>query len=283
MTIPSGTVTFLFSDIENSTKLWEEYPQAMSEALVQHDTLLREAVKSGHGFTVKTTGDGIHAVFTTAADAVRVVLSAQRALLAHPWPEHAALRVRIALHSGEAEQRDGDYYGSEVNRAARLMSLAAGGQILLSGTTAALTREQLPAGVSYLDLGSIRLRSLSHPEHIYQLLHPDLPADFPPLVSRDKVPNNLPQQLTSFIGREKEIGEVKQLLTPKLAGDQPQGNTAQTRLITLIGPGGTGKTRLSLQVGDELLEVFPDGVLAGRTSPRWLIRSSCANDRHKTG
>ncbi len=278
MAFPTGTVTFLFTDIEGSTQLWEQFPELMKGALARHDAILREAVESGHGQIVKTTGDGIHAVFVSAAAAVQTILAAQRTLLATPWPENMTLRVRSALHSGEAQWREGDYYGSEVNRAARLMSLASESQILLSTATAALTRDRLPAGATLRDLGSFCLRSLAHPEHIYQLLHPDLPADFPPLVSYGEAPNNLPQQLTSFIGREREIDDVKQLLAPDRAQDQAAAG--QARLISLIGPGGTGKTRLSLQVGMELLESFPDGVwlveLAPLSDPQFVVQTVAA-------
>ncbi len=272
---PAGTVTFLFTDIVDSTRLWEEFPQAMKKALAGHDAILRETVENHHGFIVKTTGDGVHAVFAAVADALQAVLSAQQALLAYPWQNNVSLRVRMALHSGEAEWREGDYYGTDVNRAARLMLLANGGQILLSASTAALARDQLPSRAALRDLGTYRLKGLSHFERIFHLLHPDLPADFPPLNAHGETPNNLPQQLTSFIGREKEIAEVKRLLAPDLSENREFTLAGQARLISLIGPGGTGKTRLSLQVANALLESFVDGVwlveLAPLTDPQFIV------------
>jgi len=241
------TVTFLFTDIEGSTQLWERYPEPMQTALSRHDTLLRVAIENHHGHVIKTTGDGLHAVFDSASDGVAAVLAGQRALRAEAWGATGPLKVRMALHTGEAEARAGDYYGPIVNRAARLMSVGAGGQILLSAVTAELVQGHLAGGLALRDLGEHRLKDLVRPEHVFQLSAPDLPADFPPLRSLNAFPNNLPVQLTSFIGRERELAEAKRLLLT-------------TRLLSLLGPGGTGKTRLSLQLAADCLPSFADGV-----------------------
>ncbi len=265
---PSGTVTFLFTDLEGSTQLWEDYPQAMKSALSRHDAILQEAVKTERGKIIKTTGDGLHAVFPTASDGVEAVLFAQLRLRAEAWKETGPLRVRMALHSGEADLRDGDYYGTVVNRAARIMGTASGDQILISASTADLTRDHLPAGVTLLDLGEHYLRGLQRPEKLYQVLHPDLPAEFPPLKTLGTVPNNLPAEITSFIGREKELENVKGLLSP---------DESINRLVTLIGPGGTGKTRLALEAAGYMLQDYPHGVwfaeLAPVTDPQHVVRA----------
>jgi predicted ATPase/class 3 adenylate cyclase len=244
----SRTLTFLFTDLEESTYLWGHFPEAMPSALARHDALLRGAVETHAGRVVKTTGDGLHAAFASAADAVAAALDAQRALLREPWPGVTGpLRVRIGLHTGESQEREGDYYGSEVNRAARLMSIGHGGQVLLSGATAVLVRDQLPPEASLLDLGEHRLRDLEHAEHVFQLAHPDLRSDFPPLRSLSAYKHNLPAQLSTFVGRQKELAEISDLL-------------GHSRLVSLTGPGGTGKTRLSLQVAAEQLDAYQDGV-----------------------
>jgi predicted ATPase/class 3 adenylate cyclase len=255
---PSGTVTFLFTDIEGSTRLWEQYPESMQAALAQHDSLLREIIENQGGHIIKTTGDGLHAVFERATAALAAALACQQALLGKVWSNlPRPLRVRIGLHTGEAEFRDGDYYGSTTNRAARLMSIAAGGQTLLSSTTAGLIRDQLPQGANLSDLGEHRLKDLTRPEHVFQLNGAGLPVDFPPLRSLNTLPNNLPLQFTSFVGREREMDEAKRLL-------------AATRLLTLTGPGGTGKTRLSIQVAADMLDAFPAGV--------WLVELAPLSD-----
>jgi predicted ATPase/class 3 adenylate cyclase len=241
------TVTFLFTDIEGSTQLWERFPEPMQAALVRHDTVLRAAIENNHGHVIKTTGDGLHAVFESASDGIAAVVTGQRALGAERWGTTGALKVRMALHTGEAEARDGDYYGPIVNRAARLMSVAAGGQILLSAVTAELVQGHLPDGLALRDLGEHRLKDLVRPEHVFQVVAPDLPADFPPLKSLNAFPNNLPVQLSTFIGRERELAEARRLLLT-------------TRLLSLVGPGGTGKTRLSLQLAADCLPSFADGV-----------------------
>jgi predicted ATPase/class 3 adenylate cyclase len=245
---PLGTVTLLFTDIEGSTQLWEQFPAAMQSALARHDVLLRDAIETGGGTVIRTTGDGLHAVFSRVSDSVEAALICQQALAGEAWTDLPhPLRVRISLHTGEAEFRDGDYYGSTPNRTARLMSVAAGGQTLLSAATAELVRDQLPKGATLIDLGEHRLKDLTRPEHIFQLAHPTLPDEFPPIKSIDAFPNNLPIQLTSFVGRQKEIAEITALL-----------ETA--RLVTLTGSGGTGKTRLALEIGAQELDSYTHGV-----------------------
>jgi len=257
--LPKGTVTFLFTDIEGSTKLWEKHPEAMQSALAKHDSILKEAVQSNNGHVIKTTGDGIHAAFSTAIDAINASLTAQRNLHSsfNRNPSSLVIKVRMGLHTGEAELRENDYYGGTLNRAARIMSVGHGGQILLSETTLYVAQEHLPGDVSALDLGLHHLKGLHRPEHIYQLNAPDLEQDFPALNSLSYATNNLPAQLTSFIGRERELLEAKTRLE-------------DARLLTLIGPGGTGKTRLSIQLGSQLVSDFKDGV--------WLAELATISD-----
>ncbi|HEX9301935.1 MAG TPA: adenylate/guanylate cyclase domain-containing protein, partial [Casimicrobiaceae bacterium] len=239
--------TFLFTDIEGSTSLWEREPVRMRPALARHDAIARAAVEAHRGAVVKTSGDGIHAAFGDPLDAVRAVIELQQALDDPEATCGVALRVRCGLHAGVVERRDNDFFGSAVNRAARIMSAAHGGQVLLSQAVAVLVRERLPAGVTLRDLGTIRLRDLARPEQVYQVVHPRLRQDFPALRSLEATPNNLPQQVTSFIGRERELAEVKELV-------------GKTRLLTLLGVGGLGKTRLSLQLAADVMDDYPDGV-----------------------
>ncbi|MBB6051618.1 adenylate/guanylate cyclase domain-containing protein [Armatimonas rosea] len=258
--LPAGTVTFLFTDIEGSTRLWEEHPERMRTALARHDALLHQAITEHNGYVFKTIGDAFCAAFATAPEALSAALTAQRCLYAEPWEDGIALRARMALHTGAVESRDNDYFGQPLNRVARLLATGYGGQVLLSQATQELVRDSLPAQTTLLNLGEHRLRDLSRPEHIYQVLHPELLAEFPTLRSLDSIalPNNLPQEVTSFIGRKREMEEIKSLL-------------ATTSLLTLTGSGGCGKTRLSLQVAAEVLEHYPQGVwlveLAPLTNP----------------
>ena len=257
--LPSGTVTFLFTDIENSTPLWEKHTEAMKSALARHDVILKEKIESNNGQIVKTTGDGVHAVFSTAIDAVKASLGIQQTIQNSEVLKTSefSLRVRMGIHTGEAELRDGDYYGSTLNRAARIMSIGHGGQILISETTEQITREHLPTDIFVLDLGQHQLKGLSKVEHIYQVSMPELQQEFPALKSQTQATNNLPIQLTSFIGRERELAEAKS----RLEG---------ARLITLIGPGGTGKTRLSVQIATDQLANFKDGT--------WLVELAPISD-----
>ncbi|MDQ5853440.1 MAG: tetratricopeptide repeat protein [Chloroflexota bacterium] len=248
--LPTGTVTFLFTDIEGSTTRWEQHRAAMQTALARHDTILRDAIEGQGGTVFKTVGDGFYAVFTTATDALAAALAAQQALQQEPWPEVLGpVRVRMALHTGTAEQRAGDYFGPSLNRVARLLNTGHGGQTLLSVATHGLLRDQLPAGMELRDLGEHRLKDLQQPEHIFQLVATGLPADFPPLRTLTTRPNNLPAQSTLFVGHEQDVLTLTELLV-----------RPEVRLLTLTGPGGTGKTRLSLQVASELLDHFVDGV-----------------------
>src|SRR5260221_6717444 len=282
--MPSSTVTFLFTDIEGSTQLWERRQQAMQAPLARHDALLRAAVLAHNGQIVKMTGDGCHAAFASALDGALAALQAQQALAAEAWPEIApeALRVRMGLYAGEAEARAGDYYGASVNRAARLMSVAHGGQILISGAAADLVRDRLPAGAALRDLGEHRLKDLARPERVLQLSGAGLRADFPPIKSLNAFPHNLPVALTPFIGRERELEAVRQCLTPTPgpAPERTERSGSAARLLTLTGSGGTGKTRLSIQAAASLLPSFADGAwlveLAPLTDPALVTRTIAA-------
>jgi predicted ATPase/class 3 adenylate cyclase len=255
---PTGTVTFLFTDIEGSTRLLRELGDEYRAVQDDHMRLMREAIARDEGAEIRTEGDSFFVVFPTATRAVRAAVTAQRMFASHPWPRGRPLRTRMGMHTGEGRLGGGDYVGIDVNRAARIAAAGHGGQVLLSDATRALAAEALPEDVSLRDLGKHRLKDLGSPEHIYQLVIHGLPADFPPLKTLE-TPTNLPAELTSFVGREKELQEVKGLL--ELA-----------RLLTLTGPGGSGKTRLALRAASDVLDRFPDGVflveLASITDPQ---------------
>jgi predicted ATPase/class 3 adenylate cyclase len=257
--VPDSSVvtTFLFTDIGNSTRLWEQDAGRMGPALACHDALSRSVVEAHHGVVVKMTGDGIHAAFDDPLDAIAATVDLQQALDDPAATHGVALRVRCGVHAGSVERRDNDYFGGAVNRAARIMSAASPGQILVSQAVATLVEGRLSDGSVLRDLGPVRLRDLARPERLYQVTHPALRVDFPALRSLEATPNNLPQQVTSFIGRERESAEVTALLTA-------------SRLVTLLGVGGIGKSRLSLQVAADRQDDYPDGV--------WLVELGSVTD-----
>ncbi len=249
MDLPSTrTFTFLFTDVEGSTRLWERFPDAMKAALSRHDAILRGAIEASAGHVVKTTGDGMMGVFGRATDATAASLAAQLELTAVPWTETGPLRVRMGLHCGQAEQRGSDFFGPTVNRTARIMAAGHGGQILLSESAGALAREALPPGADLIDLGEHRLKDLGRAEHLYQLVHPDLPSKFPPLVTARPAGVELPARAAGLIGRRSELTEIEGRLAD-----------GSVRLLTLTGPGGTGKTTLAIRVAEDLAPGFEDG------------------------
>ncbi len=252
--LPTGTVTFLFTDIEGSTRLLQQLGDRYAEVLATHHRLLRAAIQEAQGQVVDTQGDAVFAVFPRARDALLAAIAAQRAVQAHPWPDGIAPKVRIGLHTGEPVTGETGYVGMDVHRAARIAAAGHGGQVLVSEVTYGLVAKDLPDGVNLRDLGEHRLKDLAHPHRLFQVVAADLPADFPVIKSLNALPNNLPRQLTSFIGREKEMAEVKRLLS-----------TAY--LVTLTGSGGAGKTRLALQVAAGAVEDFPDGVWLAEFAP----------------
>jgi len=254
--MPSGTVTLLFTDIEGSTRLWESERAEMAAALRRHDAILRGAIGRAGGFVFKTVGDEFCAAFGTPLAAVSAALNAQQALAAEAWPTSRPVLVRMGLHTGVCEERDNDYFGPPVNRIARLEAIAHGGQVLLSGATAGLVADGLPDGVVLRDLGQHRLKDLGRPEHVFQLEAAFLVAEFPQLASLDspELPNNLPVIISPFIGRDVELADVRDLLRA-------------SRLLTLTGAGGSGKTRLALQAAAEVLGVRRDGVWLAELAP----------------
>jgi predicted ATPase/class 3 adenylate cyclase/DNA-binding CsgD family transcriptional regulator len=247
--LPQGVITFLLTDVEGSSRLWEADAAAMRAAMSLHDELVERAVGASGGVrpVEQGQGDSVVVAFGHASQAVACALALQRGLRAAAWPRGCELRVRIALHSGEALLRDArNYVGPVLSRCARLRALAHGGQTLVSHATYELVAERLPEGTSLRPLGPQRLKDLGRAEEVFELAHPELPSGFPPLRSLEALPNNLPLQLSSFVGRERELAELGRLL-------------ADHRLITLTGAGGCGKTRLALQAASETLERFPDG------------------------
>lgn len=261
---PSGTVTFLFSDIEGSTLRWEKNAELMRSAFSRQESIMREAMNDYGGYVYKMIGDAFQVAFNTAREALDAAIMAQRALQNGAWGEIGPIKVRMALHTGVVEERGEDYVGPILNRAARLMSAGHGGQVLLSQATYELLRDALPEYVSILDLGEHRFKDLTRLERVYQVISPGLQPEFPPLNTLDAYPNNLPLQLSSFIGREREIEEIEQLLETG-------------RLVTLFGPGGSGKTRLILQVAAKVLHHFEHGVffvdLAPISDPQFVPRT----------
>lgn len=247
--LPRGTVSFFLTDIEGSTRLWEQHPDLMVAALARHDALIFDAVTSAGGQLIKSKGEGDSSlsVFSRASDALDAAVALQRALRDEPWPEGSNLKVRVALHAGDVELRDGDYFGAEVNRAARLRAIAHGGQVVLSDSIQRQAHDHLPAGARLVDLGLHRLKDLTRPERVFQLTVDDLPTVFPPLRSLDARRTNLPFETTSFVGREAELTRVRDLI-------------GRSRLVTLTGAGGSGKTRLALRAAAEMIDDAPDGV-----------------------
>ena len=246
--LPTGTVAFLFTDIEGSTMLAQTLAgDRWTALLARHRELIRAGVRAFDGIEVGTEGDGFFVVFERTADAVAAAVEAQRMLAAEPWDEGGEVRVRMGIHTGDGRlDADGSYIGADVHRAARVAAAANGGQVLLSETTSALITDKLPAGVELRGLGEHRLKDL-RPERICELVIDGLRTEFPPIRSLDRRPNNLPTQLTSFVGRDAELAEAERLLE-------------STRLLTLTGPGGTGKTRLSLQLAANVSDGYPDGI-----------------------
>jgi predicted ATPase/class 3 adenylate cyclase len=245
--LPTGTVTFLFTDIEGSTRLTQSLGDGWPPVLERHNAILRRAVEAQGGVQFGSEGDAIFASFSSAPRAVAAAVAAQRELAAEAWPPGVAVRVRMGLHTGEGQLAADGYVGLDVHRVARIASAGHGGQVLLSGTTRMLVEAGLPEGVTLREMGEHRLKDLSRPEQLAMLVIDGLPASFPPLRTLDVVPNNLPTQLTTFLGRERELAEAGALLR-------------EARLLTLTGPGGTGKTRLSLQLAAEATDEFRDGV-----------------------
>src|SRR5512145_988227 len=227
--LPLGTVTFLFTDIEGSTRLLQHLGDKFATVIAEHDQLLRDVWQKYHGSVVGTQGDSFFVAFPRAVDGVNAAMEAQRVLHAHDWTDGVKVRVRMGLHTGEPQIGASDnYVGIDVHRAARIAAAGHGGQVLISQHTYDLVKGELPDEVIVQDLGEHRLKALRQPQHLYQLVSAGLPSDFPPLKSLDASPNNLPSQLTSFVGRSKEIAEVKQSLS-------------EGRLVTFTGPGGSGK------------------------------------------
>jgi class 3 adenylate cyclase len=254
--LPSGTVTLLFTDIEGSTRLLQDLGDRYRNVLAEHQRLLRAVFDEHGGHEVSTQGDAFFVAFARASDAVAAAVDGQRVLAAHPWAEGVGLRVRMGIHSGEPTVVAGDYVGLDVHRAARICSAGHGGQVLVSRGTYELVTRELPPGTGLRDVGEHRLKDLAQPEQLYQLVIPGLAADFPQLKTMGRRPMNLPAPLTGFVGRTRELGEIATLL-----------GREGVRLLTLTGPGGSGKTRLALRVAADVLEGFPDGVVLVGTRP----------------
>lgn len=262
--LPGGTVTFVLTDVEGSTRLWEEARDAMSKALERHDELVAKCISSfgGRQIRARSEGDSTFSVFSDAGDAVAAGLALQLALLRQEWQTPIPIRARMAIHTGEAGLEGREYFGPAITRAARLRAIAHGGQIVISHPTRESIAGRIPEGAEILDLGSHRLKDLSTPERVYQLNHPDLPTTFAPLKSLENQPNNLPLQLTAFIGRESEMAAGEEILS-------------SARLLTLTGRKEVGKSRLALQLAANMLDDYPDGV--------WLVDLASVEDSDAIG
>jgi class 3 adenylate cyclase len=260
--LPAGTVTFLFTDIEGSTRLLQQLGDCYAAVRDEHAAIVRQAIEAGGGVEVSTEGDSFFVAFASPQAAVRAAVAAQRGLAAHDWPAGFPMRVRMGLHTGEGVLGGDNYVGIDVNRAARIAAAGHGGQVIVSDATRALVEHALPEGVSFRDLGPHRLKDIAAPEHLHELVVQGLRADFPPPRTLDARRDNLPVQLTSFVGRQEEIAEVKKLL-------------GRTRLVTLSGPGGVGKTRLAVAVAERLRDRFAAGIvfvpLAAVTRPELAL------------
>jgi class 3 adenylate cyclase len=248
---PTGTVTFLFTDIEGSTELWENDRAAMALALARHDEILSEAFAGHDGFVFAAGGDGFCVAFARADEAVEAAVAAQYGLGSEDWSAGSEIRVRMGLHTGEAEERDGNYFGSALNRIGRLHAVAHGGQIVVSDATESVVR----AVVELVDLGEHELRDVGEPSSVFQVVNEGLVEAFPPLrtaavIAESSNPNNLPLTVDEFVGRADDVVEVVTAV-------------GSSRLVTLTGVGGTGKTRLAVETAAEMLPRFPDGV--------WLV------------
>jgi predicted ATPase/class 3 adenylate cyclase len=250
---PTGTVSFLFTDIAGSTRLWDDDQESMAASVAAHDRILRTAIGDHGGYVFSTAGDSFGAAFTTAAEAIAAAVQSQLGLVAETW-SGPPIRVRMGIHTGSSEERASDYFGPHVNRAARVMSAANGGQILVSGVTAELVVAALPAPMTLADRGTHSLKDLDRPEHLFEVLHPDLPVVEEPLKTSDAIGSRLPAQLTTFIGRHEELESVDALLRG-------------SRLVTLTGVGGTGKTRLSIEAASLAQQRFRDGVWMVELAP----------------
>jgi predicted ATPase/class 3 adenylate cyclase len=251
--LPTGTVTFLFTDVEGSTALWEADPKAMGTALARHDELLRAAFRDHDGHIFATSGDGFAVVFRRVQDAAAAAVAAQLGLT-DDTSSGPALQVRMGIHTGEAEERDGDYFGPTLNETGRLLGAGHGGQVLVSGVSRELLGTRVPQGAGIADLGEHRLRDVERPFRIWQITHPELAADFPALRTMDHRRDNLPTQVTSFVGRHQELAELDKLIRG-------------ARLVTVIGAGGSGKTRLAIEAAAGLVDEFPDGIWFADLAP----------------
>ncbi len=253
------TATFLMTDVEGSTRLWEEYALQMQKALARHDAIAEKLLSENNGRLVKSRGEGdsLFCVFTSPVDAVNAAWALQQAFQTENWPEETRLKVRMAVHTGDAEFRERDYYGPVINRCARLRSIAHGGQVLISSSTFAMVEQHVATPLFLRDMGLHHLKDLQQPEHVWQLCHPEFISEFPPLKSLNVQQTNLPQQVTTFVGRDTELVRLHSMLE-------------KARMVTITGSGGVGKTRMTLQMGAEVQEQFTDGV--------WLIELAAIAD-----